>query len=480
MKWVTCFAWIALGGGSAAAQTVEQLGEELSTILSDKDMRKAIVGASVVDIETGESIYGMRAGDPFVPASTMKVLTAAAALDALGPSYSFSTDIYTDGEIEGTTLQGDLYLVGHADPTLVYERLWALLRDVRMDGVRTVQGDLIVDDSFLSEAPLIPGWDKPEDLREGPSYFPGIGALSMDFGAAVMVVRPGSRVGAPAFVELESPAPGYISIDNQLVTGNERSRQRVKVERKVLKDGSMQFRLEGSVPAEGRARRVRRAVSDPTLHFLSVAKNLLAQVGITVEGEVKAGVLPEEAERLRSLFSPPLSSILMDTNKYSSNFMAELVLRTLGAEKAGQGDTTAGMAQVEQYLTDHQIGLSSEEVLVNGSGLSRKARLTPQTLTSVLVERANDRMSGSEFMSSLAIAGQDGTLRRRLVDESGRVRAKTGTIDGVHCLAGYVDSRDGRRYAFAILVNEIRGSIQPVKGLQDEFLRRIMEWQAGG
>ncbi len=172
-----------------------------------------------------------------------------------------------------------------------------------------------------------------------------------------------------------------------------------------------------------------------------------------------------------SLKSPPLAAILMDMNKYSSNFIAEQIVKNLGAEVYGAPGTTAkGTAVLSDYLVS--LGIPESEFrLVNGSGLTRDSRVRPTHLTAVLADMAVDPRVGHEFMASLAIGGRDGTLWARFTDEDevDRVRGKTGTLDGVHCLAGTVEAADGEMYAFAYLVNELPGSIARARKAHDRF-----------
>lgn len=469
--WVAALAMLAPSVALAAEDALEAL---LAPIMERQGLLTATVGVEVVRVSDGEVVFERGATRALLPASTMKVVTAAAALRALGPSFTFRTDVLTTGEVKAGTLEGDLVLVGRGDPTLVHERLWKLLSDVRQDGIQRISGDLIVDDTYFVGDPLIPGWDSKHDLETGPSYFPAIGAVAIDFGSLTLVVRPGAEVGKAASVELATPQSGHVSIASALQTGREGSRARVEITREV-EPGKITFELEGSVPMGSDVRRYRRAITEPTPYFLAVLRAVAEQAGLTVKGRVRAGAAPADAELLRSLESPPLTSVLMDANKYSSNFMAETVLRALGAEAQGEGSNSAGVRQVRAYL--ESIGVARDDVAIaNGSGLSRQTTLTPQALIAVLLDMARDRVAGPEFVSSLSIAGKDGTLSSRLRDTDGRVRGKTGTLGGVHTVAGYVLALDGELYAYAFLVNDIRGSLDPVKDLQDDFLAVLAAW----
>lgn len=449
------------------------LEADLAQIASDRLFKTATVGVQVVNVRTGEEVFARSADDGMSPASTMKVVTAAAALRTLGPSYRFTTDLLTDGEVDAAgVLDGNLYVQGHGDPTLVIEKLWKLVYDLKLEGVQRVAGDLVFDESFFSTDYLIPGWDKEEDLKRGPSYFPTLSALSLNFNTATLVVAPGHEVGKPARVQLETPAGTYVQVENEAVTGAARSRRWVGLER-TMEPGKVVFKVTGNLPDGAGTARYYRAVPDPTSQFAAAFKELMDQHGIAIEGRIKRGRAPSTADMLVHLRSPPLSAILMDMNKLSINFIAEQVLRALGAEASGgEGTTEAGLEVVYAYLDE--LGIERDAVhLVNGSGLSRDIVLPPSVLTAVMVDMAANDQVGHEFAATLAIAGRDGTLWRRLRDDPGRLRGKTGTIDGVHCLCGYVDAGDGERYAFAFMVNDLDGGSSPAKRLHDRFARAL-------
>ncbi len=459
-----------------------QLERLLVDVTSSWLFEKADVGLQVVDLETGEEVFGRGADALLNPASTMKVVTSATALKALGPAYRFTTGLYTDAEVElspGGTLDGNLYVRGQGDPTLVVEKLWKMLRDLHLNGVERIRGDVVFDDTFHADSAALPGWDKQQDIERGPTYFSTLSALSVNMNTAVMIVGPGSEVGAKGRVALETPTAGYVRVDNELTTGREGSRRRVEIERIVEETGT-RYVLTGTVPIDAQRVRFRRTVAHPTQHFISVFQRMLSDEGVRVDGAFVRGETPFDAQVLLHTPSPPLVSILMDMNKYSLNFQAEQVLRTLGAEVEGKGTTTAGLKVVRRYLDG--LGISRDQaVLVNGSGLSRQAKLTPSALTAVLVDMTRDPKVGSEFVATLSIGGVDGTLWRRLRDEPGRVRGKTGTLDGVHCLAGYLDADNGRRYAFAFLTNWSNSTrTSSVRDVHDTFARQMFKAGDGG
>ena len=404
----------------------------------------------------------------------MKIITAAAALDALGPSYRFTTELLHEADVDPAgVLQGNLYVKGGGDPTLVLENLWKIIYDLKMEGVVRIEGDVVFYESLFGADHQLVGWDKAADIKNGPSYFPGLSALSLNYNTVALITAPGPEAGKPIRAEFETQAGDLFEIYNQAVTGAAGTRRSVKVEREV--DGQkMKLIVTGSIPIDGEVDHDYRAVPDPTAYFMATFRQLARERGIAVAGRWRLGSTPRDADVLLRHRSAPLAVVLADMNKYSNNLYAEQVLRVLGAEVNGlPGTTEGGIKVVDAYLSG--LGLEPEtRTLVNGSGLSRSLRITPVTLTKVLVDMAGDWSVGHEFAASLAIAGRDGTLWRRVREEPGRLRGKTGTLDGVHGLCGYVTGSDGDLYAFAFLVNDVSGTSSPIKRVHDRFVREVM------
>lgn len=455
----------------------DALAEVLDPILDDPLFRRSPAAVQVVQVRTGEQVYARGHEQALLPASTMKIVTTAAALRTLGPAHRFGTEVLTVGELgDDGVLVGDLYLRGGGDPTLVLERLWKLVQEIRLEGVREVSGDVVFDDDLFDTDAGIPGWNKPVDIANGPAYFPPLGALSLNYNTIALYVGPGTAPGEPARIELETPS-SVITIDNQATTGSAHGRRWLKLERR-LEGVKTHFTVTGVVPAESNTRRYYRSVGDPTAYFTGAFAALCKQHGIKVKGHFRDGSTPEDADLLLRQESSSLATILQTVDKHSNNFMAEQVLKALGAEVHGvPGTTEKGLDVVRAYLAS--LGIEPEgTVLMNGSGLSRSFEVRPELLTAVLLDMHDDREVGPEFRSALAIGGLDGTLRSRFraEDQLGRVRGKTGSLNGVHCLTGYVNASDGEVYVFAFLVNQIRGPLSRARKLHDRFVVALLEF----
>ncbi|MBM4366049.1 MAG: D-alanyl-D-alanine carboxypeptidase/D-alanyl-D-alanine-endopeptidase [Deltaproteobacteria bacterium] len=471
----------ALGPSLTAAPSNAAITPELQAALANLPnlpiFAKSRSALDVIDAETGARVYSYGDDARLLPASTMKLVTSSVALRELGPSYRFPTWVKHDGDLGADgVLQGNLYVIGQGDPTMVVERMWRMVADIKARGVSEIQGDLVFDDSYTQDSVWVPGWNKPEDLEDGSSYYSALGALSLNYNIATINIRPGPEVGGAALAAFDTPSDVLV-LDNQLTTGRDRSKYWVKVERTLdEKDGKVAtYKLTGNVPADHEPDQVYRTLADPTGNYLSVFRDMVKANGIKLKGKARVGAAPVDSTLVLKVESDRLVEILMDMNKQSNNFMAEQVLRAVGAEKLGlPGSTEKGVKVMNDYMTS--LGVPSERYkFVNGSGLSREATMSPSAMDAVLMDMWNDVDRGPEFLATLAVGGRDGTLWHRFREDGmeGRVRAKTGSLNGVFCLSGYVRAVDGRNYAFSFFVNDIDGNTVRARAAHDELVRAL-------
>lgn len=439
-------------------------------------VQSSAVAVQVVNVETGDEVFSLEGDRTLVPASVTKAVTAAAALRTLGPTYRFQTEFLRDGEVnEDGVLEGNLYIRGTGDPSLVVEKLWKMFQDLQVEGIVEVDGDLIFDDSWFDRDHLIAGWRKKVDLAAGPAYFAPISALSLNFNTVSIVVAPGPKAGEPARVQLETPAK-VIVIESEVETVRKGKRSWIQIEREIdPKTHLVTFKLEGAIPAEGDSERHYRSVGNPIAWTMSATDALFKQTGVKLNGRFKLEKTPDDAELVVRHYSQPLHELLNHTNKYSSNFMAEHILKAMGAEAKGDpGTTEKGLEVVREYLDE--LGIPREEyTVVNGSGLTREALLAPSHVNAVMMDMYHHPALAPEFLASLAVGGVDGTLRRRFADQPGAVRGKTGSLNGVYCLTSYVRAQTGDTYAMTFFANDLRRS-RPARALQDAIGESIMGW----
>ncbi|NMF90020.1 D-alanyl-D-alanine carboxypeptidase/D-alanyl-D-alanine endopeptidase [Aromatoleum petrolei] len=412
---------------------------------------------------------------PMNPASVMKVVTAFAALDRLGPAFTWTTRVATGGPVAAGVLDGSLYLAGGADPMLNYERLGRLLRQVRALGITAVRGDIVLDGSALALPPHDPAAFDGRALRP---YNSGAYGLLMHFNTLqlrlVPPAEPGRAVGVAPYPSLTG-----VDIDNRIMTGPGPCGVWYGNLEATLEAGPQGPRLvlSGSMPASCGQRDWATAPLSPEAFGRALVAALWNELGGKVEGSVRSGVTPADAATLLTETSPPLAEVVREMNKWSSNVIARQLLATLGREGGASLDMVAGGAEaVKAQLVADGIATAGL-VIENGSGLSRIERVSARTLAEVLLA-AWRRPFMPEFIAALPIAGEDGTARGRLHDSPARGYAhiKTGSINGVKSLAGYVLDRHGRRHAVVMMVNHAEAGAS--QAAQDALLEWV--WATGG
>lgn len=435
-----------------AAPPPASLPEALRQRMRRLSAQGVVVGASVVSLRDGRTVFDSGSEKPLTPASTMKVLTGAAILDRLGPDWQYETRFVADGPVNNGVIDGNLYVVGSCAPDLVVERFPEIGAGIATAGVREVRGDIVADLHYFDGEERPPEWPWG---RQSP-YSAPISALAANFSSVRVTVTPGPRPAAPAvvFVEPPSDAVQLTSSVRTVKTGRAYVRTSRRLERTA--DGSVANRIvvSGRMSLTAAPWEDFLTIEDPAGVAVSAVKHAMQDAGIVVHGTSRIGVLPARTVPVYTLKSKPLSEIVRDMNKNSNNFIAELLLRTLGAESYGApGSREKGARAVEAFL--RTCGIDPATVnLTDGSGLSRSNTLTPETLVRVLVRMWGDQRIGGSFVASLPVGGIDGTLRGRMYGAAhGRVLAKTGHIDGVSALAGYVEDTSEGPVAFAFIVN---------------------------
>ncbi len=455
------------GGGRAAEDRVEArtstpsrpsaLAIALDEIVARTPLHAARTGILVTSLDTGAVLYARNPDALLNPASNVKLFTSAAVLARLGPEYRFRTELSTDVAPSGGSV-GALYVRGRGDPTFVTERMWLLAAEIAHHGVKVVRGDLVVDDTFFDEAREGPGYDQERGDR---SYLAPVGALSLNFNSVAIHVVPGLRVGERARVEVEPPSD-YLEVESRLTTVKASGRRRVQPSSMRLGNGRWRVAVEGRIPLGSQETVLYRRVGDPPIYFGATLKRLLDLRGVRVTGAVRRGAVPVGARPLLQVESVELGEIVRMLDKSSNNFMAEQLLKTLGAERKGTpGTWPKGVEAVEDFLAEVGIPRGGY-VLKNGSGLNDTNRFTPRQTVTLLRAMWSRFSLLPDFLAALPAAGKDGTTRYRMGAAEGRVRAKTGTLETAVCLSGYAETAGYERLAFSVLVNDFAGRAHPV------------------
>jgi D-alanyl-D-alanine carboxypeptidase/D-alanyl-D-alanine-endopeptidase (penicillin-binding protein 4) len=455
---------------SADAAT-DTLPANVRAALDVRNVPHDTLSVYVEDLETEQVVLSWLDETPRNPGSTIKLLTTLAALDILGPTYQWQTNVYALGDITDGRLDGDLLLEGRGDPFLVTERVWQLLRELRQAGVRDIGGKLLLDDSFFD----VPEQDPAEfDRRPLRAYNVAPNALLMNFKVIQFWFEP-ARNSQGVRVWLD-PAIENLAIDNrlQLVGGPCRGYQRgIAIHANEAMD---RITLSGRFPGGCDAYRMDRTALGHNAYAYGLVDALWRESGGRIEGGWAKASAPEDAEPLIEFRSLPLADIIKRVNKHSNNVMARHLLFTLAAEELGEPGTEAGGREViGDWLTRNGLEASAL-ALDNGSGLSREARMAARDF-GALLRLGWTRPTMPEFVASMSLSGLDGTLRRRFRDSpiTGNAHLKTGSLDHVTAIAGYLQARSGRRFSVVMLHNHTDIHRGPGQEVQEALLRWLFE-----
>ena len=429
-----------------------ELEAALRAIVDAGPLAAARASVLVEDLESGRVLYAKDADVLLNPASNVKLVTSAAALARLGADYHFDTEFYVDAGSRGTSAR-TLYVRGTGDPSLLTERLWAIAGDLAHLGTRRV-GDLVVDESFFDGERSGPGFDQESGDK---SYLAPSGAASLNWNSVAVYVAPGERRGQRGRVEVE-PQSDYLEIDNRTTTVAASGRRRVTVSSQP-RGGKQRIVVEGRVAEGSRMQVVWRKIDEPALYLGHTLRRLLGLRGVSVTGRVKLGEVPQGARLVHVATSESLAEIVRRLNKTSNNFVAEQLVKTLGARvKGAPGSWANGIAAAEEFLAEVGIPRGAY-VMKNGSGLNDTNRFSARQLVTLLRAMWTRFPLQAEYVASLPVAGRDGTIRFRMEgsEAEGRLRAKTGSQSSMASLSGYVQTAGGRTLAFATLVNDYSG-----------------------
>jgi len=475
------------------------LDVRVDQILRSSPTSRGFWGIEVAELTTGKILFIRDAQHLFHPASNMKLFTTAAALEKLGQDFVFRTTVESDFGPDAQGIVQNLYLVGRGDPTLCGDvpppsnpgqtgnytciALDDMAAQVRAHGVIEVTGPLVADASYFDFAPYIHGWTA-EDLEWG--YGATVSALAFNSNALLLRIKPGLRLGDSAQASLD-PMQGYYQLKNALITVAAGSESHVVVERPL---DSTRLDVWGQIPLGSGEADEHVAIAHPAELVGELFRKALEVSGTVVKGGVRvrqvtrleaaSGAVATSPATRRVVIaehdSPPLRQIVKLTNKDSRNFYAEMLLRTLGRQVKNGAGLEDGLAVLNEFA--QQVGAQPGETLfADGSGLSRDDLVTPDTIIKLLIHMASGP-SFNAFLDSLPLAGLDGTLSDRFKRTrlQGRMHAKTGTIEGVNALSGYIDLPSGKWLAFSIIGNNHPLEEKQAEATLDQIATTVYDW----
>jgi D-alanyl-D-alanine carboxypeptidase/D-alanyl-D-alanine-endopeptidase (penicillin-binding protein 4) len=427
----------------------------------------------VRDPTQAQPILSFNAEFPRNPASSIKLLTTAAALEILRPSYRWKTRAYAAGSVTDGRLDGDLIIKGYGDPDVAAEDLWRLLWGVRERGIAQIAGNLILDGSWFAPPTSARG-DFDGNATSAYNALPY--ALSVNLQTTrVHLVRDAAGGGVRVFTD---PPLSNLEVENSLrLVSAPCKRKYHKPGLRVVEElGNATLRLTGTFADGCGESDYARLLLDPAEHSAGALVALWQAMGGTIGGRVREGVLQKDARLLHTLESERLEDAVQTINKSSNNLMSRTLFLTLGAEREGPpGSLEKGRRTLGAWLQDRRIEMP-ELIIDNGSGLSRDTRISAASMGRLL-EYAYGAPTMPQFLSSLSIAGVDGTMRKRFKRGpiKGRALIKTGTLRGVTAAAGYVLDRNDRRWILVSLINNPRLQAWRGKGIENTLIQWVYE-----
>jgi len=461
--------FVLLSWCAGCTTVVAQLPAPLERIRHAHGIPHEGVSVVVQAVDEAAPVLAHLPDAPRNPASTIKLLTTWVALEVLGPTYSWPTEVYFFGDWDGRQLDGDLAIKGYGDPYLVTEEFWKLLRALRRIGLEEVNGDLVIDDSFFGDVAGDPGDFDGQPYR---TYNVPPNALLVNFKAVrfQFLADPNGR----DVIIAADPLPENLTIVNQLelIDGPCRGYQAGISFDMRDPQSARTVVFSGSFPRACAPYSLSRTVLEHDSFTYGVFAGLWRELGGRHRGRFSRGTVGEGVEPVLTWRSRPLGEVIRSINKYSNNVMTRQLLYTLGAEKSKAGGSREGGVDViRRYLVDR--GLSPETlVIANGAGLSRETRISAALLAEVL-RLAQASPYGAEFTASMSIGGLDGTTRGRFNgQEEGRAHVKTGRLDHVTALAGYVHAASGKTYVVTAMVN----ATDAHRGPGGELLNELVSW----
>ena len=454
---VSCAIVCLLGGIFSASAIAQALPSAVLAALNRAKVPADAVAMLVVDADGGAvPRIQHRANQQMNPASVMKLVTTFAALDLLGPAYSWRTPVWVDGPVFQGVLQGNVIIQGQGDPKLVMEKLWLLLRRLQGLGIHTIVGDIVLDNGAFKLPPTDPAEFDGEPLRP---YNAAPDALLINFKSVVMTFAPDPLANI-ARVQYDPPLWGVqLQTSVALNSGKSGANGACGDYRASLRadfSDPLSIRFNGSYAASCGEKSWPIAYADPASYNARAIEGLWRSMGGGLTGTVRSGSSPQVPATFE-ITSPALAELIRDVNKFSNNVMAQQIFLTLGLPAPA---TPESAREAVRQWWQRRINSSDLPVIDNGSGLSRKNRISAQQLVQLLqVAYASPAMP--ELMSSLPLVGVDGTLKRSRAGNAS-AHLKTGSLKEVTALAGYVHAASGRRYVMVAIVNHPNaGAVRP-------------------
>ncbi len=461
---------LALGGPADAAGAADVPAPVVQAIAAQHLPMRA-VSFAIVDPISGRVLASLNGDTPRSPASTIKLITTFASLDLLGPAYVWQTRALVRGNIKNGVLDGDLVLQGGGDPYMTLERWWKFVRTLRDQGLKAIRGDVVIDNTAFNLPPEDPG---AFDGRPNRSYNAQPDALLINFQSIDFRIAPNADSHQVEVVA--TPAPVNLVVENRIGWAAGRcSTFADRVDFEVDSKRWDRVVFSGVLSAHcGQRSLVRVLLKAPDYAFGTFVE-LWRQLGGEFSGKMRIEAAAPDDQLFMTYDSVGLGEVIRLTNKFSNNLMARHLFLTLGKERFGAPATLdKGARAIAEWAREHTLDLQDIEI-DNGSGLSRTTHISALQMAGVLGAAYHSRYA-PEFIASLPMAGVDGTMKSRMRNApAGSVRLKTGHLDDVSGVAGYVQTLTGKTLILVSLINDVHandGGGEPVHAA-------IVAWMQG-
>lgn len=469
------FCFCLLTATSTFATPTDRIGQNIERLITS--VGNVNIGIYVYDMTTGQVLYERNSDRTFTPASNQKIFTAVAALSQLGPDYQFSTRLLaTNKVINQGQLNADVYFQFSGDPSLRLRDLNSMITDLKAQGITHINGQLYIDTSIYENQGWAPGWAWNDTLY---CFTAPTNASILNQNCLNIQIMPSSKVGTPITI-VKNDASQAVTIINKATTqGNKHKGCYVGLHNTVITANTHNtYILEGCLKIGAKKQTLSIPVSNPDEFAAKTVAQLLTKNGIQFNQMPLTGNLQNNKGTpvvLAEHHSKALRELVKTMLKESDNLISDALFKKLGSTYYSYGTWKTGeMAERKIFSTKPSIGMTNNTVIIDGSGHSRYNLVSPVQITRLLNYAYNNPKIATDFIQALPVAGTDGTLKYRMNEIRGRVKAKTGTLDNVSSLSGYIKTNRGHTVIFSIIVNGVAPPLTKYRHLQDNICQYLV------
>ena len=449
----------------------EEIVNEIKKIFENKHLKHSEFSIRVLSKDKKEIIISLNESMKLIPASTIKILTTSAAIYKLGPSFLIRTRFLSDNPINNGKIKGNVYIKGYGNPLLTSNDLKSIAEYLYKLGLRTIEGNIILDDSYFENKLFRKDWiDEKENNEEN-----AISALSLNNNSFPVLIHSSSKINTKPEITIINNISDVKVINNLKVKKVNKRKEKINI---TLKEKNDEYILSiTGIMRPGRIKYYSISIKEPAIYLGKCFKTILQDIGISLKGKVVKGLLPTKYNEIY-VHSIKIDSLIKVINKHSNNFCADHLLKILGAELISvPGTSKNGANAIQNFLKENGID-SSHYNIYDGSGLSKKNKLSTYCISQILYNNTLNNDVFNVFSNSLSIAGIDGTLKHRMNELTNpqNVRGKSGTLSNACTLAGYINTNENELLIYAIFINNFKSNQYEIRKIQDKIVSLLSEF----